>query len=99
MVLAHVTKTLRFPTGGAIWHWSALDTNWPLLTGRAPLVQHSAHNVGVVVGLTLALSALGLTTWDVPAYASALTASVFLLGLVVFTRKQLIAEVRKLFSA
>ena len=49
--------------------------------------------------IPLALSALGLTTWDVPAYASALTASVFLLGLVVFTRKQLVAEVRKLFSA
>ena len=49
--------------------------------------------------IPLALEALGLTTWDVPAYASALTASVFLLGLVVFTRKQLVAEVRKLFSA
>lgn len=43
--------------------------------------------------------ALGLTTWDVPAVVSALTASVFLLGLLVFVRKQLIAEIRKLFSA
>lgn len=47
----------------------------------------------------LALVALGLTTWDVPAVVSALTASVFLLGLLVFVRKQLIAEIRKLFSA
>lgn len=49
--------------------------------------------------LPLVLAALGLTTWDVPAFVSALTASVFLLGLVVFTRKQLVAEIRKLFSA
>lgn len=49
--------------------------------------------------LPLALAALGLTTWDVPAFVSALTASVFLLGLIVFTRKQLVAEIRKLFSA
>ena len=47
----------------------------------------------------LALQALGLTTWDVPSLVSALTASVFLLGLVVFARKQLTAEIRKLFSA
>src|SRR5699024_851584 len=47
----------------------------------------------------LALVALGLTTWDVPAVVSALTASVFLLGLLVFVRKQLIAEIRQLFSA
>lgn len=54
----------------------------------------------VVLGLIpMALVALGLTTWDVLAYASALTSSVFLLGLVVFARKQLVAEVRKLFSA
>ena len=54
----------------------------------------------VVLGLIpLALVALGLTTWDVPANVSALTASVLLLALLVFTRKQLVAEVRKLFSA
>ena len=54
----------------------------------------------VALGLIpLALDALGLTTWDVPAYVSALTASVFLLALLVFTRKQLLAEIRKLFSA
>lgn len=54
----------------------------------------------VVLGLVpLALVALGLTTWDVLAYASALAASVFLLGLVVFMRKQLMAEIHKLFSA
>ena len=49
--------------------------------------------------IPLALQALGLTTWDVPSLVSALTASVFLLGLVVFARKQLTAEIRKLFSA
>lgn len=54
----------------------------------------------VLLGLApLALVALGLTTWNVLANVSALTASVFLLGLLVFTRKQLIDEVRKLFSA
>ena len=54
----------------------------------------------VVLGLIpLALVALGLATWDVPANVSALTASVLLLALLVFTRKQLVAEVRKLFSA
>ena len=47
----------------------------------------------VVLGLIpLALVALGLTTWDVPANVSALTASVLLLALLVFTRKQLVAE-------
>lgn len=54
----------------------------------------------VALGLIpLGLSALGLTTWNVLANISALVASVVLLGLVVFTRKQLMAEVRKLFSA
>lgn len=54
----------------------------------------------VVLGLApLALVALGLTTWDVLAYTSALVASIFLLALLVFTRKQLLAEVHKLFSA
>lgn len=54
----------------------------------------------VLLGLApLVLVALGLVTWEVPALVSALAASVFLLGLLVFTRKQLIAEVRKLFNA
>lgn len=54
----------------------------------------------VLLGLApLVLVALGLVTWDVPALVSALAASVFLLGLLVFTRKQLLAEVRKLFNA
>lgn len=54
----------------------------------------------VILGLTpLALVALGLTTWNILAYTSALTACVLLLALLVFTRKQLIAELRKLFSA
>lgn len=54
----------------------------------------------VALGLIpLALAALGLTTWDVPAYTSALVASMLLLALLVFTRRQLLAEIRKLFSA
>lgn len=54
----------------------------------------------VVLGLTpLALVALGLTTWNIPAYISAFTASVFFLWLLVFMRKQLLAEIHKLFSA
>ncbi len=54
----------------------------------------------VILGLApLALVALGLTTWDVLALTSALAASVFTLGLLVFMRKQLLSEVRKLFSA
>lgn len=53
----------------------------------------------VIFGLTpLVLVALNLTTWDLLAYISALTASILLLGLLVFTRKQLLAEMRKLFS-
>lgn len=54
----------------------------------------------VVFGLTpLALVALGLTTWNLIAYVSALTASILLLGLLVFMRKQLLTEIHKLFSA
>ncbi len=54
----------------------------------------------VVLGLIpLALTALGLTTWDLPANVSALTASVLLLVLATFGRKRLAAEMRKLFSA
>ena len=47
----------------------------------------------------LALVALGLTTWDVPAFVSALVSSVFLLWLLVFMRRQLLAEIHKLFTA
>ena len=54
----------------------------------------------VALGLApLALVALGLTTWDVPAFVSALVSSVFLLWLLVFMRRQLLAEVHKLFTA
>ena len=54
----------------------------------------------VVFGLApLALVALGLTTWDVPAFVSALVSSVFLLWLLVFMRRQLLAEIHKLFTA
>jgi hypothetical protein len=53
----------------------------------------------VVLGFApLVLVALGLADWDVPAYISAFTASVFFLGLLVFMRKHLLAEIRKLFS-
>lgn len=56
--------------------------------------------LNVVFGLVpLAYAALGLTTWDVPAYASALVAAVLLLALVVFVRDRLASEVRKLFGA
>lgn len=54
----------------------------------------------MVLGIApIALVALGLTTWDVPAYISAFTSSVLFWGLIVFARKQLLAEIRKLFSA
>ncbi|MEA5019555.1 MAG: DUF6320 domain-containing protein [Gordonibacter sp.] len=54
----------------------------------------------VVLGLApLALIALGLTTWNVLALTSALAASVFALGILVFMRRQLIDEVQKLFTA
>jgi hypothetical protein len=54
----------------------------------------------VVLGLApLILVALGLTTWDLPAYISALVSSAFLLGILVFTRQRLISEIRKLLSA
>lgn len=54
----------------------------------------------VVFGLVpLALSAAGLTTWDVPSYVSAFVACVLFLALLVFMRERLMAEVRKLFTA
>lgn len=54
----------------------------------------------VLLGLTpLALIGLGLTTWNILAYICAFAASVFFLGLVVFMHRQLIAEIRKLFTA
>jgi hypothetical protein len=46
----------------------------------------------------LLLVALGLTTWDIPAYVSALASSVFLLWVLVFMRRQLMTEIRKLLS-
>lgn len=53
-----------------------------------------------VLGLMpMVLVTLGLTTWEIPSYASALVSCLLLLALFAFTRKQLIAEVRKLFSA
>lgn len=54
----------------------------------------------IVLGLaSVALVPLGLTTWDVLAQVSGLVASVLLLGLVVFMRDRLFAELRKLFTA
>jgi hypothetical protein len=47
----------------------------------------------------LLLVALDLTTWDIPAYISALASSVFLLWVLVFMHRQLMAEIRKLLSA
>ena len=55
-------------------------------------------NVALGIG-PLVLVATGLTTWPIPAYASALVACVLLLALVVFTRERLVAELRKLFTA
>lgn len=53
----------------------------------------------VFLGLTpLILVALGLTTWNVLAYTSAFVASLLFLALAIFMRKQLLAELRKLFS-
>lgn len=53
----------------------------------------------VVLGLApLILVALGLTTWTIPAFVSALTSSILFLALLVFLRKQLSEEIRKLFS-
>lgn len=53
------------------------------------------------VGLGLApliLIALGLTTTNIPASLCALTASILLLTLALFARKQLVQELRKLLS-
>ncbi|MEG0503369.1 MAG: DUF6320 domain-containing protein, partial [Raoultibacter sp.] len=53
----------------------------------------------VLLGLTpIALVAFGLTTWNLLAYISAFAASVFFLGLLVFMRKQVVEEIRKLFA-
>jgi hypothetical protein len=54
----------------------------------------------VVLGLApLLLVALGLTTFNLLAYISALAASLSMLWILVFMRKQLFAEISKLFSA
>lgn len=47
----------------------------------------------------LAFVALGLTTWDLLSFVSALVSCVLLLALVVFMRDRLVAEIRKLFTA
>lgn len=47
----------------------------------------------------LLLVRLGLTTWALPALASAFVACVLLLALLVFARERLWAEVHKLFTA
>jgi len=55
--------------------------------------------LSVVMGLVpLLLVAAGLTTWSVPAYASALGAGILLLALLTFWREALVAELRKLFT-
>lgn len=54
----------------------------------------------IVLGvIPLALSAGGLTTKDAPSQASATAAVVLAVVLAVFARKQILAEIRKLFSA
>lgn len=54
----------------------------------------------VFFGLTpLVFVVAGLTTSAILAYISAFVALVFLLALFVFTRKQMVAEIRKLFSS
>ncbi|MDR2106664.1 MAG: DUF6320 domain-containing protein [Coriobacteriales bacterium] len=54
----------------------------------------------VVLGLMpLLLVALGLTTWNLLAYISALAAILSLLWVMIFLRRQLFSEIRKLFSA
>jgi hypothetical protein len=53
----------------------------------------------VALGLApLILVALGLTTWDILAYISALVSSAFLLWVLIFMRQRLLAEIRKLLS-
>ncbi|MDR2197635.1 MAG: DUF6320 domain-containing protein [Coriobacteriales bacterium] len=54
----------------------------------------------MVLGLMpLLLVALGLTTWNLLAFISALAASLSLLWVMIFFRRQLLSEMRKLFSA
>ncbi|MDR1184581.1 MAG: DUF6320 domain-containing protein [Coriobacteriales bacterium] len=54
----------------------------------------------VALGLApMILVVLGLTTWNMLAFISALVSSVFLLWILVFMRQQLMAEIRKLLSA
>lgn len=53
----------------------------------------------VVLGIApLAFIALGLTTWSLPALASAFTASILLLALIVFGHRRMGEEIRKLFN-
>jgi hypothetical protein len=54
----------------------------------------------VVLGLApLILVVLGLTTWSMPAYISALVSCAFSLWVVIFMRQRLMTEIRKLLSA
>lgn len=54
----------------------------------------------MVLGIApLALIALGLTTWNIPALGSAFAAIVFLLALLAFGRRRLVEETRKLFNS
>jgi hypothetical protein len=54
----------------------------------------------VALGLApMILVVLGLTSWDMPTYISALVSSVFLFWILIFMRQQLMAEIRKLLSA
>lgn len=54
----------------------------------------------MVLGIApLALIALGLTTWNIPALGSAFAAIVFLLALLAFGRRRLVDETRKLFNS
>lgn len=53
----------------------------------------------VVLGIApIALIALGLTTWNVPALTSALIASILLLALLTFGHRLLVDELRKLLN-
>ena len=54
----------------------------------------------VVMGfIPMALLAFGLITWKPLAYISALVASTLALALFIFMRKEILAEIRKLFTA
>ena len=78
-----------------------VDAELIVIFGRTFISGYAKYLLfSIVLGLApLLLVLLDITTWDGLAFFSAFAASIFALALAIFARKELIAEMRKLFSA